>query len=59
MPSLKIITTPIEDYLYHSTREEREEAFKFLKNAKKIQESFEKELKIATEKELKNGRTEE
>ena len=50
----RIITTPIEDYFYHSTRKEREAAFIFLKNAKKIQESFEKELKIATEKELKN-----
>ena len=53
MPSLRIITTPVEDFIYHTNKKEE------VKQKKPQTKSFEEELKIAIEKELKNGRAEE
>lgn len=50
MPSLKIITTPIEDFIYHTNKKEE------IKRKKQPSKSFEEELKIAEEKELQNGK---
>ena len=51
---MRIITTPIENFIYELNKREETK-----KKQKEPSSSFEKELKIAEEKELKNGRTEE